>query len=96
VATSTINSSHAILAGQREGFEMPATSAMHDHPIGIPYPIDSREYRPRGAAEAKGVSLPEGRVECVSCHDPHNAAGVESMLIMPNRRSALCLACHIK
>jgi len=35
-------------------------------------------------------------VECVSCHDPHNAAGFEKMLVMSNRRSALCLACHEK
>jgi predicted CXXCH cytochrome family protein len=42
------------------------------------------------------VRLPDGRIECVSCHDPHNTAGIDKLLVMSNRRSALCLTCHIK
>lgn len=96
VATSTIGSSHALLAGVREGFQVPDGFVWRDHPIGIEYATERKEYRSQAYALAKGVRLPEGRLECVSCHDPHNQTGEGKMLVMSNRRSALCLACHIK
>ncbi|MHC4441716.1 MAG: cytochrome c3 family protein [Planctomycetota bacterium] len=97
VATSAIGSSHALLAGIREGFAVPDSFVWRDHPIGVPYPRNDRKYRPLSFVLAKGrISLPEGRIECVSCHDPHNSAGVDNMLVMSNRRSALCLGCHVK
>ena len=97
VATSTIGSSHAILAGVREGFVLRETEGRMDHPIGMLYPVNRRRFRSKASVLATGgVRLPEGRLECVTCHDPHNAAGVASMLVMSNRRSALCLSCHIK
>lgn len=97
IATSTIGSSHAMLAGVRAGFDVPDAALMRDHPIGIPYPVNRRDYRPSGFVTANGrVRLPDGKVECVSCHDPHNASGTRAMLAIPNRRSALCLTCHIK
>ena len=68
-----------------------------DHPVGIRYPQFDRGYRPVTAVIARGtVSLPDGKVECISCHDPHNQAGQEKMLVMSNARSALCLTCHKK
>ncbi|MCG3131428.1 MAG: hypothetical protein FLDDKLPJ_02220 [Phycisphaerae bacterium] len=97
VASSTIGTAHAMLAGVREGFEVPDGFVWRDHPIGVPYPQGERGYVPRSRVEADGrIRLPEGRVECVSCHDPHNAAGEPYLLAMSNRRSALCLACHEK
>lgn len=97
VATSTIGSAHALLAGVREGFAVPDGFVWRDHPIGVPYPNDRREYHPVSRVLARGrIRLPEGRLECISCHDPHHAAGAEPMLVMSNRRSALCLECHIK
>lgn len=97
VATSTIDSAHAILAGLREGFALGPDYALHDHPIGIEYPRADREYRPKSFVLATGVvRLPGGRVECDSCHDPHNKYGIDGMLVMSNRRSALCLTCHKK
>jgi len=97
VATSTIGSAHAILAGLREGFMAPEAYVLRDHPIGVPYPRDSRKYRPLAMVESEGkIPLPEGRIECVSCHDPHNESGVDKMLVMPNKRSRLCLSCHRK
>jgi predicted CXXCH cytochrome family protein len=36
------------------------------------------------------------QVECASCHDVHNAANQESLLLMSNAGSALCLTCHAK
>ncbi|GJM26600.1 MAG: hypothetical protein DHS20C16_30150 [Phycisphaerae bacterium] len=97
VASSTIGSAHAMLAGVREGFSVPEGYAWRDHPIGVPYPRNNRDYRPESFVTAEGkVRLPEGRMECISCHDPHNSAGIDKMLVKSNRRSALCLTCHVK
>ena len=36
-------------------------------------------------------------VECASCHDPHDAAGLnETFLRVSNAGSAVCVTCHIK
>lgn len=42
-----------------------------------------------------GVPLFQGKVECASCHNPHNNAN-RSFLRLSNAASALCLRCHIK
>lgn len=96
VATSIIGASHSMLAGVREGFALPDGFVWRDHPIGIPYSRDRREFRPMSFVVAKGLRLPEGRLECISCHDPHDEQGYPAMLIHSNRKSALCLTCHIK
>lgn len=96
VAMSTLNSSHALLAGVREGFDLPGGFVWRDHPIGIPYVANHREFRSESYVLAKGIKLPQGRLECISCHDPHNQAGFAHLLSVSNRRSALCLTCHIK
>lgn len=96
LATSTLGSAHALLAGVRSGFAVDTLVSLRDHPIGVPYPRGDPGYRPAPLVEARGVRLPEGRVECVSCHDPHNRAGIDKMLVRSNRRSALCLTCHVK
>lgn len=68
-----------------------------DHPVGVPYPLTNKYYQPSVKVLASGaVQLPGDRVECVSCHDPHNEAGLPAMLVMSNARSALCLTCHKK
>jgi len=68
-----------------------------DHPVGIAYPQFDHEYHPKVQVEAGGqVVLPQGRVECLSCHDAHNQYGAEHFLVMDNKRSALCLTCHRK
>lgn len=68
-----------------------------NHPVGVEYPQTDKGYKPLTTVVAKGkVTLPEGRVECTSCHDPHNDSGHEQMLVMSNDRSALCLTCHKK
>lgn len=95
VASSTVASSHVLLSAHRSGFEVDGFST-RDHPIGVEYPAHREGYRPRARVLQAGVPLPGNRMECVSCHDPHNAAGVEKMLVMSNRRSALCLSCHEK
>jgi predicted CXXCH cytochrome family protein len=97
VAASTVASSHVLLAGRREGFDAADGFATRDHPIGVEYPAHAKGYRSRSEVAGAGkIVLPEGRIECISCHDPHNQSGVEKMLVQSNRRSALCLACHVK
>lgn len=96
VAASTVASSHVLLSVHRSGFSVDGF-ATRDHPIGIEYPAQRAGYRPRAQVLQSGViPLPYNRMECISCHEPHNAAGVDKMLVMPNRRSALCLSCHEK
>jgi predicted CXXCH cytochrome family protein len=68
-----------------------------NHPVGVDYPGFDPEYQPAPSVEfSRKVMLPNGRVECTSCHDPHNDSGLDYMLVMSNARSALCLQCHIK
>jgi hypothetical protein len=82
-----------------------------DHPISIPYPTfsqDSAFNQPLIAKEDGGRSFPNGvqtfegdKVQCASCHDPHNPdekniEGRDPFLRTSNRFSALCLTCHQK
>ena len=68
-----------------------------DHPVGVDYPQFDKAFHPITTVIARGiVFLPNGKVECSSCHDPHNESGVEHMLVASNDRSRLCLACHKK
>jgi predicted CXXCH cytochrome family protein len=68
-----------------------------DHPVGVEYPQFGKGYRPMTSVLSSGVvTLPNGKVECTSCHDPHNEAEVDKMLVMSDDRSALCLTCHKK
>jgi len=68
-----------------------------DHPVGVGYPAFDRDYVPGVIVEGDGrVPLPEGRVECISCHEPHGLYGHDYLLVKSNVRSALCLTCHRK
>ncbi len=68
-----------------------------EHPVGIDYPHFDKGYRPATSVLATGtVQLPDDKVECISCHDPHNMAGEKYMLVTSNAGSALCLTCHRK
>ena len=68
-----------------------------EHPVGIEYPQFDKGYRPMISVVASGtVTLPDRKVECVSCHDPHDQSGQPYMLVTSNARSALCLTCHKK
>jgi len=77
----------------------------NDHPIGIEYPTGSpAEYNDPGTF-APGINGGPGvrlvtinsldRVECSSCHEPHNN-GLGNFLRVPIQESYICLQCHIK
>lgn len=86
------------------GFTNKSTPAMFtaggqtsNHPVGIKYPLVDEGFRSASSVIAAGtVTLPNGNVECFSCHDPHDTSGLSYMLVTSNARSALCLTCHKK
>jgi predicted CXXCH cytochrome family protein len=98
VATETIAGvSRARFVNKQNPGLFDAVHGGTDHPVGIEYPLFKKGFRPVTSVVAKGtVVLPQGRVECISCHDPHNTAGAAHMLVTANTRSALCLTCHKK
>lgn len=65
------------------------------HPVGVEYPTGDPKYRSaEEVSSVNGLKLPEGRLQCTTCHDPHNTARHPSMLQMSNERSRMCLSCH--
>ncbi len=77
-------------------------SLNNDHPVSIPYIAGRAGLRNTntfltdffGATTISDL-LRDGKVQCVSCHDPHGT-GKARMLRTDNSRSALCLGCHDK
>lgn len=81
---------HETAAGARSGGRRSIS-----HPIGVAYPSIDPNYHPAATVTADGlIDLPGGRVQCVSCHDPHNTRRHPGMLVKSNERSRLCLSCH--
>ncbi|MBI5864896.1 MAG: hypothetical protein HZB38_10385 [Planctomycetes bacterium] len=65
------------------------------HPVGIAYPTDQQKYRAESEVTQSGkIKLPDGRIQCVTCHDPHNTDRNAKLLRVSNERSRLCLSCH--
>lgn len=65
------------------------------HPVGVRYPQSAEKYHSAGAVVSDGrMKLPGGRIQCTTCHDPHNTQRHAGMLRTSNERSRLCLACH--
>ncbi|MBI3605226.1 MAG: cytochrome c3 family protein [Nitrospirae bacterium] len=82
-----------------------------DHPFSMAYPkmsVDPGFNQPAlikkdgGRMFTNGIQTFEGdKVQCASCHDPHNPdeknlEGRDPFLRTSNKNSALCLTCHIK
>ncbi len=65
------------------------------HPVGVKYPVGRRDYEsPEYVEQTAGLKLPEGRMQCTTCHDPHNTHNHKGMLRISNERSRMCLSCH--
>lgn len=66
------------------------------HPVGIDYARAASGNRGLRSMDdlSPMISLYEGKVGCASCHNPFSHEDV--MLVFNNRRSALCLECHLK
>ncbi|MCD4736825.1 MAG: cytochrome c3 family protein [Bacteroidales bacterium] len=77
----------------------------NDHPVSFTYDAalvaldpglhPTTTTTPLGGTIAEDM-LFNGQMECASCHDVHNSAGIASLLLMSNAASALCLTCHNK
>lgn len=65
-----------------------------DHPVSMNY-ATSADYVPAASGKVDILPLFSGKVECPSCHDPHNTT-IGLFLRKTNSGSALCLTCHIK
>lgn len=88
-----------------------STDMRNDHPISMPFPRFEQDPGFNQPVMAKtdggreffnGVQTFAGdKVQCASCHDPHNpdernVEGRDPFLRASNRFSALCLTCHQK
>lgn len=64
------------------------TADAHGGPAQLVVPVSAQEVVP-------DVPLFQGKVECATCHNPHNNT-YGNFLRVSNSASALCLRCHIK
>lgn len=68
------------------------------HPIAVNYTTvrtnQSADYKDISADTA--VKLESSKVQCTSCHNPHNKVTGTKMLVKSNASSALCTTCHNK
>lgn len=86
---------HSVRGPGKIGGSWIGTGSLTSHPIGARYPLTEPTYHDAASVTASGrIKLPDGRVQCISCHDPHNSHRVEGMLVDRNDASRLCLACH--
>jgi predicted CXXCH cytochrome family protein len=73
----------------REAEKLPGAGG--GHPVGMPY-ATTRSPLQHEAALPDAITVVNGRVGCTSCHSPYSE--LDSLLVMPNRDSRLCLSCH--
>ncbi|MDI6872547.1 MAG: cytochrome c3 family protein [Bacillota bacterium] len=68
-----------------------------EHPVGITYNPSAPDLvpLPAGGKFPNGVRVIDGKVECLSCHNPHDPA-IRPFLVTSNAGSALCYTCHKK
>ena len=83
------------------GTSLVGTDLSNDHPISFAYSTGGTGLNlDTGLGSLGGTiatdNLESGNVECVSCHDVHNAQAVAALLLEANTASALCLRCHAK
>jgi|CXWL01.1.fsa_nt_gi predicted CXXCH cytochrome family protein len=88
------------------GADLLGTELKNDHPVSFTYDAalataDGGLRNPITAASGLGGTINQnmlfgGKMQCASCHDVHNSAGVSNLLVKANTASALCLTCHSK
>lgn len=73
------------------------TDLRNDHPVSVAYDnVADPAFNPPSGGKVGGVlPLYLGRVECGSCHNPHNTS-FAPFLRVSNSGSNLCKTCHIK
>ena len=93
-APDVYSSAHAVEISSQLANSRLGTRGLRSHPVGVNYPSVDEHFEPRAAVEAAGLLLPDGRIQCTSCHDAHNTHRYGRMLRASNDRSRLCLTCH--
>lgn len=93
-ASDVYSSAHAVTITDQLANSRLGTVGLRSHPVGITYPLAAEGYHPRAAVEAGGLLLPDGRIQCTTCHDAHNTHRYRGMLRISNERSRMCLTCH--
>jgi predicted CXXCH cytochrome family protein len=88
------------------GAAMVGTDLKNDHPVSFTYNTalassDGELFNPSAANSGPTTTIDAdllflSKVECSSCHDVHNTAGIPKLLTVNNAASALCLTCHDK
>lgn len=75
----------------------------NDHPISVVYdPTADPAFNSAASILAAGLKLftdpasPGSKVQCASCHNPHDNTTNQPFLRVNNAGSTLCLTCHIK
>ncbi len=78
------------------------TDLRNDHPISVVYdPVLDPGFHPVANLTSAGIPLfidtssPGAKVQCASCHNPHNDTN-SPLLRISNSSSNLCTTCHIK
>lgn len=80
-----------------------STDLSNDHPIGIKWEhqggnvscFNCHDVTPGGDLFSSELPFYEdARIECMTCHEPHNKENIPGMLRISNTGSALCLHCH--
>ncbi len=93
-AQDVYSSAHAVTVADQLANSRLGTRGLRSHPVGVRYPPDAPGYHSRAAVESTGLLLPDGRIQCTTCHDAHNTLAHTGLLRVSNERSRLCLTCH--
>ena len=82
------------------------TDLSNDHPVSFTYDAalasaDGGLFNPTTTQSGLGGTITNtmliaGKMQCSSCHDVHNSANINGLLLKSNSASALCLTCHNK
>ena len=71
------------------------TDFRKQHPISVLYDplVTPGAFRSAAEVEAAGLLLFDGKVQCMTCHEPHSQQ-FPPFLRIPNTGNTLCLSCH--
>lgn len=93
-APDVYSSEHALASSGQIANSRMGSTRLRSHPVGIRYPPATERYHQAAAVETAGLLLPDGCIQCTTCHDAHNTHRHRGMLRITNERSRLCLTCH--
>lgn len=95
--TASAGSGNTMPANGGQFFANLGTDLRNDHPVSVTYDnVADPAFNPPSGGKVGGVlPLYLGRVECGSCHNPHNTS-FTPFLRVSNSGSNLCRTCHIK